>query len=74
MLYAVLGLNNVSYVGAILGGSLVNTAWRVLSLRMEATLLRYGGYLHIFNKQPRAADTGWSSSLGVWRGANNSSP
>jgi hypothetical protein len=26
------------------------------------------------NKQSRAADKGWSSSLGVGRGANNSSP
>ena len=26
------------------------------------------------NKQPRTADEGWSSSLGVGRGANNASP
>jgi hypothetical protein len=26
------------------------------------------------NKQPRTADDGWSSSLGVGRGANNPSP
>jgi hypothetical protein len=26
------------------------------------------------NKQSRRADKGWSSSLGVGRGANNSSP
>jgi len=26
------------------------------------------------NKQPRTADEGWSSSLGVGRGANNPSP
>jgi hypothetical protein len=26
------------------------------------------------NKQPRTADEGWSSSFGVGRGANNSSP
>jgi hypothetical protein len=26
------------------------------------------------NKQSRTADKGWSSSLGVGRGANNSSP
>jgi hypothetical protein len=26
------------------------------------------------NKQPRTADEGWSSSLGVGRGANNSFP
>jgi hypothetical protein len=28
----------------------------------------------ILNKQSRTADKGWSSSLGVERGANNSSP
>jgi len=27
-----------------------------------------------FNKQPRTADEGWSSSFGVGRGANNPSP
>jgi len=26
------------------------------------------------NKQPRTADEGWSTSLGVGRGANNPSP
>jgi hypothetical protein len=29
---------------------------------------------NILNKQSRTADKGWSSSLGVGRGANNSSP
>ena len=29
---------------------------------------------NILNKQSRIADTGWSSGLGVGRGANNSSP
>jgi hypothetical protein len=29
---------------------------------------------NILNKQSRTADKRWSSSLGVWRGANNSSP
>jgi hypothetical protein len=29
---------------------------------------------NILNKQSRAADKGWSSSWGVGRGANNSSP
>jgi hypothetical protein len=29
---------------------------------------------NILNKQSRTADSGWSSSLGVWRGANNPSP
>ena len=36
---------------------------------------RYGRYLkNILNKQSRTADKGWSSSLGVGRGTNNSSP
>jgi hypothetical protein len=29
---------------------------------------------NVFNKQSRTADKGWSSSLGVGRGANHSSP
>jgi hypothetical protein len=29
---------------------------------------------NMLNKQSRTADKGWSSSLRVWRGANNSSP
>jgi hypothetical protein len=29
---------------------------------------------NILNKQSWTVDKGWSSSLGVWRGANNSSP
>jgi hypothetical protein len=29
---------------------------------------------NILNKQPRTADKGWASILGVGRGANNSSP
>jgi hypothetical protein len=29
---------------------------------------------NILNKQPRTADSGWSSSLGVGRGANNPPP
>jgi hypothetical protein len=29
---------------------------------------------NILNKQSRTAEKGWSSSLGVGRGANNSSP
>jgi hypothetical protein len=30
--------------------------------------------VHILNKQSRTADKGWSSSLGVGREADNSSP
>jgi hypothetical protein len=29
---------------------------------------------NILNKQPRTSDKGWSSSLGIGRGANNPSP
>jgi hypothetical protein len=32
------------------------------------------GSLNKLNKQPRTADEGWPSSLGVGRGANNPSP
>jgi len=30
--------------------------------------------VNILNEQPWTADNGWSSSLGVGQGANNSSP
>jgi len=52
----------------------VTTAWRVLGLRMgERPPIRRVA-ANILNKQSRTADTGWSSSLGVGRGANNSYP
>ena len=51
----------------------VTTAWRVLSLRMEERLPIWRVGANILNKQSRTADKGWSSSLGVRRGANNSS-
>jgi hypothetical protein len=57
----------------MLGGSLVTTAWRVLRLRME-TIQIWRVAATILNKQSRTADKGWSSSLVVGRGANNSSP
>ena len=52
----------------------VTTAWRVLSLRMEERppILRVGA--NILNRQSRMADTGWCSSLGFGRDANNFSP
>jgi hypothetical protein len=52
----------------------VITAWRVLGVgRGEGRGIRgVGG--DILNKQSRTAETGWYSSLGVGRGANNSSP
>ena len=33
-----------------------------------------GSCANILNKQSRTADEGWSSSWGIGRGANNSSP
>jgi hypothetical protein len=51
----------------------VTTAWRVLGLWMEETASRYGGVAaNVLNKPSPTADIGWSSSLGVGRGANNS--
>ena len=52
----------------------VTTAWRVLRLRIEERppIWRVAG--NILNKQSLTADNGWSSSLGVGRGGDNSSP
>ena len=52
----------------------VTTAWRVLRLRMEERPPIWRVAAIKLNKQSRTADKGWSSSLGVGRGANNSSP
>jgi hypothetical protein len=52
----------------------VSTAWRVLRLRMEERLPVLRVAAVILNKQSRRAETGWSSKLGVGRGASNSSP
>ena len=52
----------------------VTTAWRVLGLRMEERPPIWRVAVNKLNKQPRTADEGWSSSLGVGRGANNPSP
>jgi hypothetical protein len=46
----------------------VPTAWRVLGLRMEER-----PPANRSNKQPRKEYNGWTSSLGVGRGANNPS-
>jgi hypothetical protein len=51
----------------------VTTAWHVLGLRMEKQPPIWRIAANILNKQSRTADKGWSSSLGVGRGANNSS-
>ena len=52
----------------------LTTAWRVLRLRMEGRPPIWRVAANILNKQSRTADKGWSSSLGVGRGANDSSP
>jgi hypothetical protein len=51
----------------------VTTQWRVLGLRMEEWPPIWRVAANILNKQSRTAGKGWSSSLGVGRGANNSS-
>ena len=52
----------------------VTTAWRVLRLRMEERPPIRRVAANIQNKQQRRADKGWSSSLEVGRGVDNSSP
>ena len=52
----------------------VTTAWRVLRLRMGERPPVRRVAANILNKQSQTANKGWSSSLGVGRGANNSSP
>jgi hypothetical protein len=52
----------------------VTTAWRVLGLRVEERPPIWRVDANKLNKQSRTTDEGWSSSLGVGRGANNASP
>ena len=52
----------------------VNTAWRVLRLRMEDGPLIWRVAVNILNKRLRTADKVWSSSLRVGRGVDKSSP
>ena len=52
----------------------VTTAWRVLRLRMEELTPIWRVAANKSNKQSRTANKGWSYSLGVGRGANDSSP
>ena len=52
----------------------VTTAWSVLRLRMEERPPIWRVAANKLNKQSRTADKGRSSSLGLGRGANNSSP
>ena len=51
----------------------VTTAWRVLRLRVEERPPMWRVAANILNKQSRTADKGWSSSLEIGRGADNSS-
>jgi hypothetical protein len=52
----------------------VTTAWIILRLRMEERPPIWRVAVNKLNKQPRTTDEGWSSILGVGRGANNPSP
>jgi len=52
----------------------VTTALRVLRLQKEERPPIWRVAANILNEQLGTADKGWSSSLGVGRGANNSSP
>jgi hypothetical protein len=52
----------------------VTMALYVLSLRMEEQPPTWKAAENILNKQSWTAEKGWSSSLGVGHGANNSSP
>jgi hypothetical protein len=49
----------------------VTTAWRILRLQMEEWPPIWRVVANKLNEQSRTADKGWSSSLGVGRGANN---
>ena len=51
----------------------VTTEWRVLRLRIEERPPIWRVAANKLNKQSWIADKGWSSSLGVGRGANNPS-
>jgi len=52
----------------------VTTAWCVLRLQIEERPPIWREAANILNKQLRTTDMGWSFSLGVGRGAKNSSP
>ena len=52
----------------------VTMAWHVLRLQIKEQPSIWGVAANIMNTQSRTADKGWSSSLGVGRGANNFSP
>ena len=52
----------------------VTTSWRILRLRMQERPPIWRVAANKLNKQSWTADKRWSSSLGVGRGAINSSP
>jgi hypothetical protein len=52
----------------------VTTEWYTLRMWMEEWPPIWRGAVNILNKQLQTADKGWSSGLGVGRGAKNSSP
>jgi hypothetical protein len=52
----------------------VTTAWRILMLRMEERPPIWRVAANVLKKQLWTAENSMSSSLGVGRGANNSSP
>jgi len=52
----------------------VTMAWHILRLWTEEWPPVWRVAVNILNKQSQTADKGWSSSLGVGWGANNSSP
>ena len=58
---------------ATLKKNLFVKSWRVLRLRIEERPPIRRVAANKLNKQSRTADEGWSSSLGVGRGANNTS-
>jgi len=52
----------------------VTTAWCDLRLQIEERPPIWRVAVNILNKQSWTVEKGWSSSLGVGRSANNSSP
>jgi hypothetical protein len=57
----------------MLVGSFV-TAWHILGLQIEGQPPVTEGSYEYMNKQSRANEKGWPSSLGVWPGTNKPSP
>jgi hypothetical protein len=68
-----IGYMQVAFVSPCCKWVPVTTACRVLRLRMEERPPTWRVAANILNKQSRITDKGWSFSLGVGRGASNSS-